>query len=154
MNGFFGIAVEPEKKYKQTPPGGVHLHLSQAALPLSAKGRVTLNVTIDGSTFCLCTLVGGAVQQWNLDLNFSGSREIVFATEGDPIIVHLTGYYEISDEMTGEQIDEGDSDEAPEREEEAAPHEPPKKEEPAGMDAEGSEKKKKKKKKPKVQGSA
>ena len=99
-NCFFGLEIQPDKKYTQTPPDGVHLHLSQAALPPENNGRVSVKVTIDGKTFCLCTLVAGTIDQSPLDLNFSASQEVVFMTEGDPIIVHLTGCAALSHHST------------------------------------------------------
>ena len=119
-NCFFGLEIQPDKKYTQTPPDGVHLHLSQAALPPENNGRVSVKVTIDGKTFCLCTLVAGTIDQSPLDLNFSASQEVVFMTEGDPIIVHLTGYYEVSDDIpTDDGAPDLDGEEEEEEEEEA-----------------------------------
>eukprot|EP00668_Euglena_longa_P014255 GGOE01018234.1.p1 GENE.GGOE01018234.1~~GGOE01018234.1.p1 ORF type:complete len:281 (+),score=89.21 GGOE01018234.1:81-923(+) len=114
-NCFFGLEVTGSKQYKQTPPDGVHLHVSQAALPPGFTGRVSLKATIGSKTFCLCTLVAGSVDQAALDLNFSASEEVTFLTEGDDIPVHLTGYYEVSDDVAPE--DEGEEEEEEEEEE-------------------------------------
>lgn len=91
---------------------------------------MSLKATIDNKTFCLCTLVAGTVDQAALDLNFSASQEVflfgknfsqwlllkvTFITEGDDIPVHLTGYYEVSDDVPPE--DEGEEEEEDEDEE-------------------------------------
>jgi len=119
-NCFFGLEVAPDKTYAQTPPEGVHLHLSQAALPPGHSGRVSVKTTIDGKTFCLCTLVAGSVDQASLDLNFSSSQKVTFQTEGDQIPVHLTGYYEVSDDIPPEDDEEEDEEDEEDEDEEPA----------------------------------
>ena len=85
-NCFFGLEIQPDKKYTQTPPDGVHLHLSQAALPPENNGRVSVKVTIDGKTFCLCTLVAGTIDQSPLDLKWS--RDTTFLGSAMSMTVH------------------------------------------------------------------
>eukprot|EP00993_Chasmostoma_nieuportense_P004818 NODE_5466_length_650_cov_27.915870_g5302_i0.p1 GENE.NODE_5466_length_650_cov_27.915870_g5302_i0~~NODE_5466_length_650_cov_27.915870_g5302_i0.p1 ORF type:complete len:180 (-),score=67.09 NODE_5466_length_650_cov_27.915870_g5302_i0:48-587(-) len=145
-NCFFGLQIEADKKYRQTPPEGVHLHLSQAALPLGAKGRASLKVTINDKTFCLCTLQAGVIDQCALDLNFSSSQEVCFMSEGAAVPIHITGYYEVSEEFPeddeediagwdneGEEEEEELEDFDEEEEEEVAP--PPKKQKQAPQPA-------------------
>eukprot|EP00667_Euglena_gracilis_P029765 EG_transcript_39903 len=122
MNFFFGLNLEPQKVYNQTPPQGSLLHVTQAALAATPQsGRVILKASVDnGPWYVVGTLNPGVVDQFAFDLMFSAGSSVRFTTEGALSRVHLTGYYEACEDVedpSGAEADHEDEDEEEEGEE-------------------------------------
>ena len=112
---FWGLIVEPGKKYEQQVPEGFKLtmaslggeaELSQAASSVKSTGRTTVMFESgEGPSFSLCSLTPGKLEQQPLDLVFEEGEPIAFHVEG-PHAIHLTGYL-LDDE---DDMDEYDDD--------------------------------------------
>merc|ERR1712200_14860 len=98
---FWGLIVEPGKKYSQTVENS--FHISKATLDLSAATEDTVSLLLDYEgqpEYILCHL-NKANKQESLDLNFQQGDTINLFTQGQ-CPIHLTGY------LLGEDDDEDD----------------------------------------------
>merc|ERR1711911_447946 len=119
---FWGLIVEPGKKYSQTVENS--FHISKATLDLSAATEDTVSLLLDyeGQTeYILCHL-NKANKQESLDLNFQQGDTINLFTQGQ-CPIHLTGYLlgedDDEDDMTlGEMMEEEEEDDMEEEEDE------------------------------------
>jgi len=120
MNFFFGLKMEVKTIYKQVPPPGSLLHVTQATLGATpASGRTVVKVRHEDKWLTVCTLNPGFVDQCAFDLAFTGGAEVQFMIEGASSQVHLLGYYEAVED-DGDDVENEDSvgDEEEEDEEE------------------------------------
>jgi len=88
---FWGLIIEPGKKYSQTVENS--FHISKATLDLTAANDedVTLMLDYEGQDeFILCHL-SKSVKQESLDLNFQAGDSISLSSRGAATI-HLSGY--------------------------------------------------------------
>jgi len=94
---FFGYEIESNKPYTHTPPTGVILKISQAALVSSIKEgeKVQLLVNSQGKDYVLANFIGGHVEHAALDLHFTD--EFKLNVKG-PSAVSITGYYSLFEE--------------------------------------------------------
>merc|ERR1711928_64628 len=119
---FWGLIVEPGKKYSQTVENS--FHISKATLDLSAATEDTVSLLLDYEgqpEYILCHL-NKANKQESLDLNFQQGDTINLFTQGQ-CPIHLTGYLlgedDDEDDMTlGEMMEEEEEDDMEEEEEE------------------------------------
>merc|ERR1711911_374449 len=108
---FWGLIVEPGKKYSQTVENS--FHISKATLDLSAATEDTVSLLLDYEgqpEYILCHL-NKANKQESLDLNFQQGDTINLFTQGQ-CPIHLTGY------LLGEDDEEDDMEEEEDEEEE------------------------------------
>lgn len=83
------------------------LHISNVALAHNAGGgRVYLNVQRDGKTFTICSLQKDKTEHVSVDLYFKPSEEATLSTKGDSTI-HLTGYWEPSQDLLDDDLGMG-----------------------------------------------
>ncbi|XP_076751428.1 FK506-binding protein 39kD [Xylocopa sonorina] len=114
---FWGLILEPNKRYTQTVEKS--FHVSMASLNLSAADDNIVQVMLyyEDSSYLLCNLKKNSTWQVPLDLNFQEGTTIAFICHGHGQ-VHLTGYL-IPDEDLG--LDELEEEEEEEEEDEEAP---------------------------------
>ncbi|GJQ77687.1 putative peptidyl-prolyl cis-trans isomerase [Trypoxylus dichotomus] len=88
---FWGLIMEPQRRYTQTVKKA--FHISMAALDESTSDDSPTQVicSYDDRNYLLCTLQKGKTIQVSLDLNYEVGDKISFATNGKAH-VHLTGY--------------------------------------------------------------
>ncbi|XP_063224685.1 46 kDa FK506-binding nuclear protein-like [Bacillus rossius redtenbacheri] len=88
---FWGLVLEPGKRYAQTVDTA--FHVSMACLETKPSDNETTSVILDHNDreFILCSLQRQRFLQSQLDLNFSSGEKIAFLTSGQGK-VHLTGY--------------------------------------------------------------
>ncbi|XP_047357732.1 46 kDa FK506-binding nuclear protein-like [Vespa velutina] len=88
---FWGLIMEPKKRYSQTVE--IPFHLSMATLDTTTGNDEIVQVTItyNDTNYLLCNLKKSTMWQVSLDLNFEKGNEITFICNGDSY-VHLTGY--------------------------------------------------------------
>lgn len=98
----------PGELYKQVVSTGFRVTMA-AYGPKAPKGneRSCVQVELDGQTFVLATLLGGKVEQQQMDVAFLEGEEVTLSVTGNTE-VHLTGNYMILDD--GEE-DESDDEE-------------------------------------------
>merc|ERR1712191_2089 len=120
---FWGLIVEPGKKYSQVVENS--FHISKATIDLSAATEDNISLLLDYEgqpEYILCHL-NKTNKQESLDLNFQQGDTISLFTQGQ-CPIHLTGYLlgedDSDDEMTlGEMMEEeGEEEEDDEEEEE------------------------------------
>ncbi|XP_065577417.1 46 kDa FK506-binding nuclear protein-like isoform X2 [Artemia franciscana] len=114
---FWGLVIEPKKKYSQTVQSS--FHVSGAVVDPAFKGDevLTLFVEVEDQNYAIANLKKG--ENVHLDLNFEQGTKINFHSKGNGTI-HLTGY------LIPDEVDEADSfldSEAEEEEEESAEEE-------------------------------
>ncbi|GBP70007.1 46 kDa FK506-binding nuclear protein [Eumeta japonica] len=114
---FWGLIMEPNKRYTQTVEKP--FHISQAAMDISTGDNdpCQVMVVVDQKNFLICTLQKGKAIQVPLDLYFKAGASVAFLTNGK-CNVHLTGYLDPEFE---DDESEGDDEAEEEEEEEAAP---------------------------------
>ncbi|XP_046825120.1 46 kDa FK506-binding nuclear protein-like [Vespa crabro] len=88
---FWGLIMEPKKRYSQTVE--IPFHLSMATLDTTTGNDEIVQVTItyNDTNYLLCNLKKSTMWQVSLDLNFEKGNEITFICNGESY-VHLTGY--------------------------------------------------------------
>lgn len=117
---FWGLIIEPGKKYSQTVENT--FHISKATLDLSDVKDEDVTVMLDyegQQEYILCHL-SKTNKQESLDLNFQVGDNISLFTQGSSTI-HLSGYLigDDDDDMTlGEMMEEEEEEEEEEGEEE------------------------------------
>nr|CAH0105917.1 unnamed protein product [Daphnia galeata] len=111
---FWGLIIEPGKKYSQTVDSS--FHISKATLDLSSATDedITLLLDYEGQQeYILCHLNKGNKQE-SLDLNFQSGDSISLFTHGQASI-HLSGYLlgdDDDDDMTlGDMLEEEEEEE-------------------------------------------
>ncbi len=119
-SGFWGLVVEPGKKYSQEVPNTFKLTMASLGPQNDTKAsRNTLVMKIDDKEdYALCSLTFSKTEQQPLDLVFAQGEQISFQVEGTASI-HLTGYYldDAADNFNDDEDEEEDelySDEAEE----------------------------------------
>lgn len=123
---FWGLVIEPGKKYTQTVENS--FHISKAALELSGSNAdedTTLMLDFEGQQeYILCHLNKKTNKQESLDLNFQSGDSISIFTQG-AAAVHLSGYLlgddddedmTLGDMLEEEEEEEEDADESMEME--------------------------------------
>jgi len=113
---FWGLILEPGKRYAQTVRNA--FHISMATLDISAAGAdqpVSVILENEGRNFHLCSLSKSKQYQQPLDLNFETKEQVVFYTTGSKIPIHLTGYIVpeeqfMSDDEMGSEEEESEED--------------------------------------------
>jgi len=115
---FWGLILEPGKKYAQVVRNA--FHVSMATLDISAPGGGDQPVSVifenGGREYHLCSLTKSKSFQQPLDLNFETKEQVLFYTTGSKTPVHLTGYIIPEDQLMSE--DELASEEEEESDEE------------------------------------
>lgn len=107
---FWGLIMEPGKKYSQTVQKSFHISHAALDLDTAANDPVQVLLGFDNRNYLICTLQKGKWIQAQLDLNFREGDTVSFATNG-PGHVHLTGYLIPDDEMEMDDVEEEESDE-------------------------------------------
>ncbi|XP_017786973.1 PREDICTED: 46 kDa FK506-binding nuclear protein-like isoform X2 [Nicrophorus vespilloides] len=106
---FWGLIMEPQKRYSQT----VHrsFHISMAALDLCSCTDEPVQVMcgFENRKYLLCTLQKDKILQVPLDVNFEVGDQISFITNGESH-VHLTGYLNEDFNLDEEDIEEEEDD--------------------------------------------
>lgn len=117
---FWGLIMEPGKKYSQTVQKS--FHISHAALDLDTAANEPVQVLLgfDNRNYLMCTLQKAKWIQENLDLNFQVGDTVSFATNG-PGHVHLTGYLVPEDDFGMDEEDDGEDEESDEEVPELVP---------------------------------
>ncbi|XP_011494143.1 PREDICTED: 46 kDa FK506-binding nuclear protein [Ceratosolen solmsi marchali] len=100
---FWGLIMQPNKRYMQTVERAFHLSMASLDATMSSDCLVQVMVCYDKRNYLLCTLQKNSIWQVPLDLNFQEGTKIGFTFNGDGH-VHLTGYL-ITEE---EELDEMD----------------------------------------------
>merc|ERR1712071_432840 len=123
---FWGLIVEPGKKYSQVVENPFHISKATIDLSVATEDNISLLLDYEGQPeYILCHL-NKTNKQESLDLNFQQGDTISLFTQGQ-CPIHLTGYLlgedDSDDEMTlGEMMEEegeeGEDDEEEEEEEE------------------------------------
>ena len=88
---FFGLTVFPGKAYTTTLEDDVHITMAALTekVPKDAT-RTTVQLTIDGSKFTLCSLTAGKLENQPLDIHLNENDEVTFTVSGN-CPVDLTG---------------------------------------------------------------
>merc|ERR1712191_36107 len=118
---FWGLIVEPGRKYSQTVENSFHISKATVDLSSVTDEDITLLLDYEGQQeYILCHL-NKSIKQESLDLNFQAGDVISLFTQGKGSI-HLSGYLlgeDEDDDMTlGEMMEEEGEDEDEECEEE------------------------------------
>merc|ERR1712071_428322 len=120
---FWGLIVEPGKKYSQVVENSFHISKATIDLSVATEDNISLLLDYEGQPeYILCHL-NKTNKQESLDLNFQQGDTISLFTQGQ-CPIHLTGYLlgedDSDDEMTlGEMMEEeGEEEEDDEEEEE------------------------------------
>lgn len=103
MGMFWGLTVEPKKKYTQTVEYPFTV-TSAAVDPSGSNADTVLYLSVDGSEYVLCTLNKAKWPQHRLDTTLNEGAEISFYVRGDSK-VHLVGYLEPSEYESDEELD-------------------------------------------------
>lgn len=106
---FWGLILKPGQKVPVESADGDILHLSQACLHAPKGGKNYLQVTDNEKTYVVACLEKDKVEHASFDLFFS-TASCSFSSKGDSE-VHLTGYFEPSQDLGDEEEEE--EDEAP-----------------------------------------
>ncbi|KAI8921631.1 hypothetical protein BC831DRAFT_418418 [Entophlyctis helioformis] len=117
---FFGLTVDPKKKYSQTVEDDFHITMASlgSKLPENAE-RTSLIMSVDDREFVLCSLTPGKIENQPLNLTITEGEEIAFYTTGNcPIDItgnHVAfedhGHDHDDDDEEGMFDDEDDEDE-------------------------------------------
>ncbi|KAL2751744.1 hypothetical protein V1477_000054 [Vespula maculifrons] len=103
---FWGLIMEPKKRYSQTVE--IPFHLSMATLDVTTGNDEIVQVIIsyNDTNYILCNLKKDSLWQVALDLHFEKGNKITFTCSGESY-VHLTGYlnheFVLSDPEKGEE---------------------------------------------------
>lgn len=102
---FWGLIIEPNKRYTQTVQRS--FHISMAALDASSSDdtNVQIMLGLNDKNYLLCTLNRNSILQTPLDLNFQEGNKIAFLHNGKGY-VHLTGYFVPEDDLMDEYNEE------------------------------------------------
>ena len=104
---FWGIALKPGASHT-LKEGSDLLHVSQACLADAKEGKSQLQVTDNNITYTIAVLEKDKNEMASLDLFFNTVSPATFINKGKSEI-HLSGYFEMSNDMEsedGESIDE------------------------------------------------
>merc|ERR1712127_1100751 len=119
---FWGLIVEPGKKYSQVVENSFHISKATIDLSVATEDNISLLLDYEGQPeYILCHL-NKTNKQESLDLNFQQGDTISLFTQGQ-CPIHLTGYLlgedDSDDQMTlGEMMEEEGEEEDDEEEEE------------------------------------
>ncbi|XP_012257094.2 46 kDa FK506-binding nuclear protein [Athalia rosae] len=106
---FWGLIMEPNKRYTQTVEKSFHVSMASLDVPSAGTGAVEVMLTYENRNYLLCTLQPGLAIQVPLDLNFVEGTEIAFASSGTGR-VHLTGYLAPDDDLDLDELEEEEED--------------------------------------------
>ncbi|XP_049937691.1 46 kDa FK506-binding nuclear protein [Schistocerca serialis cubense] len=107
---FWGLVLEPGKRYAQTVDKPFHISMASLDVMHSENDLVSVNVNFQNAEFILCNLQKNKVFQTPLDLNFMAGDKIAFYTSGKGR-VHLTGYLIDDDDDMGIEAEDEESEE-------------------------------------------
>ncbi|KAF7395964.1 hypothetical protein HZH68_010014 [Vespula germanica] len=106
---FWGLIMEPNKRYTQTVEKSFHVSMATLDVASADDNVVQVTVCYDGTNYLLCSLKKGSVWQVPLDLHFQEGTKIAFTCNGHSR-VHLTGYL-IPDDLVDEIEEEEEEEE-------------------------------------------
>ncbi|KAI8801947.1 hypothetical protein BJ742DRAFT_835059 [Cladochytrium replicatum] len=89
---FWGLVLEPNKSYSQVVESDFRISMATLAKKGNSTKPVIVQVTVEDSTFNLCTLQSGHRENQPLEIYFSEGEEISLQAVGDAA-VHLTGFH-------------------------------------------------------------
>ncbi|KAI8802870.1 hypothetical protein BJ742DRAFT_831741 [Cladochytrium replicatum] len=89
---FWGLVLEPNKSYSQVVESDFRISMATLAKKGNSNKPVIVQVTVEDSTFNLCTLQSGHTENQPLEIYFSEGEEISLQAVGDAA-VHLTGFH-------------------------------------------------------------
>ncbi|XP_058806400.1 46 kDa FK506-binding nuclear protein isoform X2 [Phymastichus coffea] len=110
---FWGLIMEPNKRYTQTVETGFHLSMASLDASTASNSLVQVMLCYDHRNYLLCTLKRDSIWQVPLDLNFQEGTKISFTCNGEGH-VHLTGYLMPVDEDLDDFDEEEMEEEIPE----------------------------------------
>ena len=98
---FWGIVIKPGASHTLTE-GSELIHVSQACLADAKEGKCQLQVTDNNVTYTIAVLEKDKAEMASLDLFFNTVTPPTFINKGKSEI-HLSGYFEMSDEPESEE---------------------------------------------------
>ncbi|XP_017890635.1 46 kDa FK506-binding nuclear protein [Ceratina calcarata] len=113
---FWGLILEPNKRYSQTVEKAFHVSMASLNLTTADDSVVQVILYYEDTRYLLCNLKKSSTWQVPLDLNFQEGTTIAFVCHGHGQ-VHLTGYLIHSEDS--DELEEEEEDEEEEEEEEA-----------------------------------
>ncbi|XP_017766014.1 PREDICTED: 46 kDa FK506-binding nuclear protein-like [Eufriesea mexicana] len=106
---FWGLILEPNKRYTQTVEKSFHVSMASLNLQTSDDNVVQVMLYYEDSSYLLCNLKKSSTWQVPLDLNFQEGTTIAFICHGHGQ-VHLTGYL-IPEDLDLDELEEEEDDE-------------------------------------------
>ncbi|XP_054005463.1 46 kDa FK506-binding nuclear protein [Hylaeus anthracinus] len=107
---FWGLIIEPNKRYTQTVEKSFHVSMASLDLTTADDNLVQVMLCYDNRNYLLCSLRKSTTWQVPLDLNFQEGTKIAFTCNGHGH-VHLTGYLIPDEDLDLDE--EEDDEEAP-----------------------------------------
>ncbi|KAI8904434.1 hypothetical protein EDD86DRAFT_230204 [Gorgonomyces haynaldii] len=109
---FWGLTVEPGKKYTQEVDEDFHITMATLAAKLpKGAARSSVTLTVNENTFNLCSLIPGVIENQPLNIRLNEGEEITFINTGNcPIDLTGNHIYVMVDEDEDLDDEEIDSD--------------------------------------------
>ncbi|XP_043279685.1 46 kDa FK506-binding nuclear protein [Venturia canescens] len=109
---FWGLIMEPNKRYTQTVEKSFHVSMASLDAVTADNTIVQVMLCYDERNYLLCSLKKDLAWQVPLDLNFQEGTKIAFTSNGRGH-VHLTGYLipEEEDDLDLDEMEEEDEEE-------------------------------------------
>ncbi|XP_050584935.1 46 kDa FK506-binding nuclear protein-like [Bombus affinis] len=117
---FWGLILEPNKRYTQTVEKSFHVSMASLNLQKADDGVVQVMLYYEGTSYLLCNLRKSSTWQVPLDLNFHEGTTIAFICHGHGH-VHLTGYLIPDEDLDLDELEDAEGEEDEEEEEEQVP---------------------------------
>jgi len=104
---FWGLIMEPHKRYSQTVKRSFHISMAALDICESTDAPVQVMCGFEDRKYLLCTLQKDSIVQCPLDLNFDVGDQVSFVINGGSH-VHLSGYIndEFDDQFGAEEEEE------------------------------------------------
>ncbi|CAK9806070.1 39 kDa FK506-binding nuclear protein [Anthophora quadrimaculata] len=109
---FWGLIMEPNKRYTQTVEKSFHVSMASLDLPISDDNWVQVMLCYENRSYLLCNLKKSSAWQVPLDLNFQEGTKIAFTCNGHGH-VHLTGYLIPDEDLDLDELEEEEDEEVP-----------------------------------------